>query len=98
MDNFIEHNLLSFRNKLLNISPNAELGRVEIAVAADMLYEGSISRGKFNQISSNKAYARLLKVALIEDMNQLLASKIIPKIIETADPTSPVAVSGLTAD
>ena len=98
MDNFIEHNLLSFRNKLLDISPNAELGRVEIAVAADMLYGGSISRGKFNQISSNKAYARLLKVALIEDMNQLLASKIIPKMIETADPTSSIAVSGLIAD
>ena len=97
-NNFIKHNLLYFRDKVLQISPNSEIGRVEIAIAADMIYEGSISRAKFNQISSNKAYARLIKIALIEDMNKLLASEIIPKILNAADPTSPVAVSGVIAE
>lgn len=49
MDNFIEHNLLSFRNKLLNISPNAELGRVEIAVAADMCMKVLFQEGNLTK-------------------------------------------------
>lgn len=96
--NLIKHNLLSVRDKVLEISPNSELGRVEIAIAADMLFEGTISRAKFNQISSNKDYARLLKVALINDMNQLLADEIIPSIISIADPSGPSAVSGGVID
>ncbi len=33
-NNFIKHNLLYFRDKILQISPNSEIGRVEIAIAA----------------------------------------------------------------
>jgi len=98
MDNFIKHNLLSFRNKILNTSVNAELGRVEIAVAAEMLYNVPITRGKFKLISYDKTHARLMKQDLITDMNKLLADDIIPKIIATGDPTSTVAVSGLIAE
>jgi hypothetical protein len=94
----VKNNLAVLRKRIENTSTSSELGRLEIAIALDMLSKNSISRAELNLITKSRVKAKLLKLHLSTDIRKLMASEAIPKILATVDPTSKSAGQALSAE